>query len=153
PNIVYVGALGRLYGSNEERGVFKTTDGGQTWQKVFFVDDKTGVIDLVINPADPQTLIAAFWQRQRDGFDSWPGNEVPKPDGIEGYDPIRKWGPGGGLYKTSDGGKTWKKLTAGLPTCATGRIGIDWHLKDPKIVYAIIDCENIGKGPPPQTAY
>ena len=61
--------------------------------------------------------------------------------------------PGGGLYKTTDGGKTWKKLKDGLPTNATGRIGIDWYQKDPKIVYAIIDCENIGKGPPPLPVY
>jgi S1-C subfamily serine protease/photosystem II stability/assembly factor-like uncharacterized protein len=147
PNIVYVGALGRLYGPNEDRGVYKTSDGGQTWQKVFYVDDRSGVIDLLMHPTEPETLIAALWDRQRDGFDSWPG-DVPKPDGIDGYDPIRKWGPGGGLYKTTDGGKNWKKLKDGLPTNHTGRIGIDWHLKDPKILYAIIDCESIGKGPP-----
>lgn len=153
PNVVYVGALGRLYGSNEERGVFKTTDGGQTWQRSLYVDDKTGVIDLIMSPSDPETLIAAMWERQRDGFDSWPGNEVPKPDGVDGYDPIRKWGRGGGLYKTTDGGKTWKKLTAGLPSGATGRIGVDWQGQDKGVLFAIIDCENIGKGPPPAVAY
>src|SRR4051794_14273557 len=152
PNIVYVGALGRLYGSSEDRGVFKTTDGGRTWQRSLYVDDRTGVIDLVMHPTEPDTLIAAMWVRQRDGFDSWPG-DVPKPDGIDGYDPIRKWGPGGGLYKTSDGGKSWKKLKDGLPTNSTGRIGVDWYVKDPKVVYAIIDCENIGKGPPPLPVY
>jgi S1-C subfamily serine protease/photosystem II stability/assembly factor-like uncharacterized protein len=151
-NTVYVGALGRLYGPNEDRGVYKTNDGGQTWQKVLYVDDRTGVIDLLMHPTDPESLIAALWDRQRDGYDSWPG-DVPKPDGIDGYDPIRKWGPGGGLYKTTDGGKHWKKLTIGLPSNATGRIGIDWYQKDPKIVYAIIDCENIGKGPPPLPVY
>jgi S1-C subfamily serine protease/photosystem II stability/assembly factor-like uncharacterized protein len=149
PNTVYVGALGRLYGPNEERGVFKTTDGGQNWERVLFVDDKTGVIDLIMHPTDPQTLIAATWERQRDGFDSWPGNEVPKPDGYDGYDPIKKWGPGSGLHKTTDGGKSWRKLTAGLPTSNMGRIGLDWYRKDPSIVYAVIDCENIGKGPQP----
>lgn len=149
PNIVYVGALGRLYGPNKERGVFKTTDGGKTWEQVLFIDENTGIIDLRMHPSDPDTLIAAAWERQRDGYDSWPGNEVPLPDGYNIYDPVKKWGPGSGLYKTTDGGKTWKKLTRGLPTSHLGRIGLDWYRKDPNIVYAIIDCEEIGKGPRP----
>jgi S1-C subfamily serine protease/photosystem II stability/assembly factor-like uncharacterized protein len=153
PKTVYVGAAGRLYGPNEDRGVFKTTDGGKTWDKVLYVDDKTGVIDMIMHPTEPDTLIAALWDKQRDGFDSWPGNEVAKPDGVDGYDPIRKWGPGGGLFRTTDGGKNWKKLKDGLPTSNTGRIGLDWYRKDPKFVYAIIDCEDIGKGPQPLTAY
>src|SRR5271166_5269135 len=82
PNIVYVGALGRLYGPNEERGLFKTTDGGTTWQKVHFVDDRTGVIDLAMHPADPETLLVAMWERQRDGFDSHRG----EPAVEDGYD-------------------------------------------------------------------
>src|SRR5688572_29255239 len=142
PKTVYVGAAGRLYGPNEDRGVYKTTDGGQTWEKVLYVDDKTGVIDMVMHPTEPDTLIAALWDKQRDGFDSWPGNEVQKPDGVDGYDPIRKWGPGGGLFRTTDGGKTWRKPKDGLPTSNTGRIGLDWYRKDPKFVYAIIDCED-----------
>lgn len=149
PNIVYVGALGRLYGNNEERGLYKTIDGGANWARCFYIDDRTGVIDLQLHPADPDTIIVAAWERLRDGFDSWPGNEVPLPEGYDGYDPIRKWGPGSGLYKTTDGGKSWKKLTAGLPTSQLGRIGFDWYRKDPKILYAIVDCENIGKGPAP----
>lgn len=151
-NTVYVGALGRLYGTNEERGVFKTTDGGQTWNRVLFVDNKTGVIDMIMDPKNPDVVIAALWDRQRDGFDSWPGN-VPKPDGIDGYDPIRKWGPGAGLYKTSDGGKNWRKLTNGLPTSNIGRIGIDWQTKGSNSIFAIIDCEDIGKGPAPFPAF
>src|SRR5207244_5682630 len=75
PDIVYVGALGRLYGPSEERGVFKTTDGGKTWAKVFYLDDKTGVIDMQMNPANPETLLVAAWERKRDGFDSHPGAE------------------------------------------------------------------------------
>jgi S1-C subfamily serine protease/photosystem II stability/assembly factor-like uncharacterized protein len=153
PNVVWVGALGRLYGPNEDRGVFKTTDGGQTWNKVLYVDDKTGVIDMIMDPTNPDTVIAALWDRLRDGFDSWPGNEVPKPDGIDGYDPIRKWGPGGGLYKTADGGKKWTKLKTGLPSSHTGRIGIDWQRKAPYHIYAIIDCADIGKGLQPLNAY
>ena len=147
PNIVYVGALGRLYGNNEARGVYKTTDGGTTWERVFYIDDRTGVLEMQFHPNDPETLMITAWERLRDGFDSWPGTEVPLPDGYDGYDPIRKWGPGSGIYKTVDGGKNWKKMTKGLPTSQMGRIGIDWYRKDPNILYAIIDCENIGKGP------
>jgi photosystem II stability/assembly factor-like uncharacterized protein len=148
PNIVYVGALGRLYGANEERGLFKTTDGGKTWQKVLYVDDKTGIIDLQMNPADPETLLVATYERQRDEFDSHRGEPGPA-DGYDGYDPIKKWGPGSAIYKTTDGGKTFHKLTKGLPTCTLGRIGIDYYRKDPKIVYAIIESEKIGMGKPP----
>ena len=149
---VYVGVAGRLYGPNEERGVFKTTDGGETWEKVLFVDNKTGVIDMIMDPTNPDTIIAAFWDRQRDGFDSWPGT-VAKPDGIDGYDPIRKWGPGSGLYKTTDAGKTWRKLTKGLPSSNMGRIGLDWQTKSSHAIYAIVDCEDIGKGPAPFAAF
>jgi S1-C subfamily serine protease/photosystem II stability/assembly factor-like uncharacterized protein len=149
PDIVYVGALGRLYGNNEERGVYKTTDGGKTWERAFYIDERTGIIEMQMHPNDPETLIATAWERLRDGFDSWPGSEVPLPEGYGGYDPIRKWGPSSGLYKTTDGGKTWRKLTKGLPTSQMGRIGIDWYRKDPNIVFAVVDCENIGKGPAP----
>lgn len=152
PKVVYVGAAGRLYGPNEDRGVFKTADGGENWEKVLFVDNKTGVIDMVMDPTNPDTIIAAFWDRQRDGFDSWPGS-VPKPDGVDGYDPIRKWGPGSGLFKSTDAGKTWRKLTNGLPTNNMGRIGIDWQTKASHALFAIIDCEEIGKGPAPFAAF
>ncbi|MCR9295987.1 MAG: PDZ domain-containing protein [bacterium] len=151
-DVVYVGAQGRLYGTNAERGVFKTTDGGAAWEKVLYLDDRTGVIDMIMHPQDPDTLIVAMWDRLRDGFDSWPGS-VPKPDGIDGYDPIRKWGPKAGLYKTTDGGANWKKLSVGLPTGMTGRIGLDWQLGAPHTIYAIIDCEDIGKGPKPFDAF
>lgn len=149
PDIVYVGALGRLYGNNEERGVYKTTDGGKTWERAFYIDERTGIIEMQMHPTDPETLIVTAWERLRDGFDSWPGSEIPLPEGYGGYDPIRKWGPGSGLYKTTDGGKSWRKLTKGLPTSQLGRIGIDWYRKDPNVVFAVVDCENIGKGPAP----
>ncbi|MCR9201487.1 MAG: PDZ domain-containing protein [Planctomycetaceae bacterium] len=152
PDTVYVGALGRLYGTSRERGVYKTTDGGKSWEQVLYVDDETGVIDMIMHPEDPGVLIAAMWTRQRDGFDSWPGS-VKKPDGVDGYDPIKKYGKGGGLYKTSDGGETWTKLENGLPTSATGRIGLDWQSGGSHSIYAIIDCEDIGKGPKPFTAF
>ena len=147
PDIVYVGALGRLYGPNPERGVFKTTDGGKTWEKVLYFDENTGCIDLRIHPTEPDTLWAAMWERKRDGFDSHVGE--PVPDGYDGYDPSVKYGPHAGLYKTTDGGKNWKKLTEGLPNCKTGRIGLDVYLKNPSVLFAIIDSEKIGTGPPP----
>ncbi|HEV3168529.1 MAG TPA: PDZ domain-containing protein [Isosphaeraceae bacterium] len=137
PNIVYVGALGRLYGFNTERGLYKTTDGGKTWNKILYVDDKTGIIDMRMHPTDPETLIVAAYERQRDLYDT--------------NDPSKKWGPGSGLYKTNDGGKTFKKLTEGLPTCQLGRIGIDWSRKDPKNVYIILESERIGMGTAPKT--
>ena len=133
PNIVYVGVLGRLYGPNPERGLFKTTDGGNTWNKILFVDDKTGVIDMRMHPTDPETLLVATYERERDLYDT--------------NDPSKKWGPGGGLYKTTDGGKTFKKLAQGLPGGPLGRIGLDWYRKDPKVVFAIIESEKIGMGP------
>lgn len=151
PNIVYVGAAGRLWGPNEERGLFKTTDGGKTWSKVLYVDNRTGVIDAVMNPKDPNMMVVAMWERQRDMFDSVVG-ALPKP-GYDGYDPVVKWGPGAGLYKTTDGGKSWKKLSKGLPSSNIGRIGLDYWQKDPKVLFATIDCENIGKGTPPPTVW
>ncbi|MBL8889621.1 MAG: PDZ domain-containing protein [Planctomycetaceae bacterium] len=137
-NIAYVGALGRLWGNNEQRGVFKTMDGGKTWEKVLYIDDLTGIIDLKMHPTNPDILVAATYERLRDGFD--------------GNDPVKKFGPGSGLHKTTDGGKTWKKLTQGLPTCNLGRIGLDWSRSNPDHLYAIIESEQIGSGPA-ETAY
>jgi photosystem II stability/assembly factor-like uncharacterized protein len=152
PDIVYVGALGRLYGPNEERGLYKTTDGGKTWSKIHYIDDKTGVIDIAMHPADPETLLIATWERQRDEFDSHRG-EPPLQDGYDAYDPIKKWGPGSGIFKTTDGGKTWNKLTKGLPTSHLGRVGLDYYRKDPNVIFAIIDCAKIGMGNPPSRVY
>ncbi len=152
PDIVYVGALGRLYGANDGRGLFKTTDGGQTWNKILYVDDKTGVIDIAMHPTEPDTFLVAMWERKRDGFDSHRG-EPPLVDGYDAYDPITKWGPGSGLHKTTDGGKTFKKLTNGLPTSPLGRMGLDYYRKDPNIVFAIVDCQKIAMGTPPSRVY
>ena len=154
PDIVYVGALGRLYGPNEDRGVFKTTDGGKTWNKILFIDNDTGVIEMKMHPTQPDTLLVATWERRRDGFDSHAGAmnrlgssvKPPLQDGYDAYDPIRKWGKGSGIYKTTDGGKSWKKLTQGLPTCDLGRIGLDYYRKDPNVVFAVIDSAKIGTG-------
>jgi photosystem II stability/assembly factor-like uncharacterized protein len=151
PNIVYVGALGRLYGPNEERGLFKTTNGGETWDKILYLDDKTGVIDLQMHPTDPETLLVAMWDRERDAFDDFLGE--PPPEGIERYDPSRKYGKSAGIYKTTDGGKTFHKLTLGLPNVALGRIGLDYSRKNPNVIFAIIDTEKIGAGLPPLAVY
>jgi photosystem II stability/assembly factor-like uncharacterized protein len=147
PNTVYVGALGRLYGPGGERGVYKTTDGGGKWERVCFVDDNTGVIDMRMDPTDPNTIIAAFWDHKRDGYDGFFGT-APVPDS---YGPVVTHGPGGGLFKTTDGGKTWKKLTDpalknGLPTVKLGRIGLDYSRKSKGLIYAIIDTEKVGTG-------
>jgi S1-C subfamily serine protease/photosystem II stability/assembly factor-like uncharacterized protein len=154
PDIVYVGALGRLYGPNEERGLFKTTDGGKTWEKVLYVDDKTGVIDARLDPNDPETILVAMWERKRDEFDGFFGTP-PVPDM---YGPIVTHGEGGGLFKSTDGGKTWKKLNDpklnnGLPTVKTGRIGLDYSRKTKGLVYAVIDTEKVGTGEPPRQVY
>ncbi|MCZ6836370.1 MAG: PDZ domain-containing protein [Planctomycetota bacterium] len=133
PDIVYVGAMGRLWGPNEDRGLYKTTDGGETWEKILYVDDKTGVIDLKMHPTDPYTLIAATYERSRDGFD--------------GNDPATKNGPGSGLYKTTDGGENWTKITDGLPAGNIGCIGLDYYRKDPNVVYMVLETEKTGKQP------
>ncbi|MFO0957325.1 MAG: PDZ domain-containing protein [Isosphaeraceae bacterium] len=152
PDVAYVGALGRLYGPSEERGLYKTADGGQTWERVLAIDDNTGVIDIAMHPKDPDTLLVATWERRRDEFDSYRGEPAP-PDGYNVYDPSVKWGDGSGIHKTTDGGRTWRRLGNGLPTCNMGRIGLDYYRKDPDVVYAIIDTEKIGMGTPPSPLY
>lgn len=117
PEIVYVAAVGRLWGPNRERGLFKTTDGGKTWTNTKFINEDTGFIDVAMDGQDPNVLYAAAYQRRRTPF------------GFNGG------GPGSGLYKTTDGGATWSRLAGGLPAGDAGRIGIDIYRKDPKIVY------------------
>lgn len=122
PDIAYVAALGRLYGPNKERGVYKTTDGGKTWTNLKFLDEDTGMIDIAMDPESPNTLYAGSYQRRRTPF---------------GYN---GGGPGGGLFKTTDGGTTWKKLTKGLPSEGDmGRIGVTVYKRDPRIVMALIE--------------
>lgn len=131
PDVVYVGAMGRVWGENPERGLYKTTDGGTTWRKILYVDEKTGVIDMDMHPTEPDTLLVATWERQRDEFDT--------------NDPAKKWGPGSALYRTTDGGESFTKITEGIPPCNLGRMSIDYFPADPKIVYLTVDCEWIGK--------
>ena len=133
PNIVYVGTLGRLWGPSEDRGLFKTTDGGKTWKKILYVDDKTGIIDVQMDIDNPDRVYVATYERKRDGFD--------------GNDPEVKYGAGSAIYRTDDAGKSFKKLTKGLPTCKLGRIGLSVYRKDSKFVYAIVESEKIGKMP------
>jgi photosystem II stability/assembly factor-like uncharacterized protein len=121
PNIVYAAAMGHLFTTNAERGLFKTEDGGNTWKKVLYVDERTGVIDLVLSRKDPNTLYAATYEKVR----------VPWDLDIGGL--------GSGIWKTTDGAKTWKKLAGGLPMGRIGRIGIDLYQADPKILYAIVE--------------
>ncbi|MEM7106811.1 MAG: hypothetical protein AAF519_01200 [Bacteroidota bacterium] len=125
PDIVYVGAIGSPWGEHPERGVFKTTDGGKTWTKVLFVNNKTGAADLVVDPTNPNKLFAAMWEHRRK---PWTFNSG---------------GPGSGLYITVDGGENWKKITDedGLPKGDLGRIGVAVSRSDPKRVYALIESK------------
>ncbi len=123
PNTVYAGAIGSPWGEHPERGVFKTTDGGVTWNKILFVDEKTGCSDLVMDPTNPNKLIASMWQHRR-----WPWT-------------FKSGGPGSGLHITFDGGASWKKLSdkEGLPEGELGRIGVTIAASKPEIVYATIE--------------
>jgi photosystem II stability/assembly factor-like uncharacterized protein len=126
-NVVYVAALGHLYSDNPERGLYKTLDGGKNWAKVLdiSVDGRAvGVVDVVMDPSDPETLYAASYDRFR----------RPWTLGIGG--------PGSGIHKTVDGGKTWTKLTNGLPSGVLGRIGLAISAKNPKVLYAEIENAN-----------
>lgn len=126
PDIAYVAALGNLWRPSEARGVFKTDDGGRTWQKVLFVDTLTGIVDLVMDPSTPNTLYAAAYQRLRR---TW---------GFNGG------GPGSGIYKTVDGGATWYQLTNGIPSGDKGRIGLAVSATNPRVLNALVEHADSG---------
>ncbi|WP_124980653.1 WD40/YVTN/BNR-like repeat-containing protein [Nonlabens xiamenensis] len=125
PNTVYVAAIGSPWGEHPERGIFKTTNGGTSWEKILFTNNKSGAADLVMDPENPNKLIAAMWEHKRD---PWFFNSG---------------GKGSGLYMTHDGGKNWKQLTdeQGLPKGELGRIGIAIAPSDPNVVYALIESK------------
>lgn len=128
PDIVYVAALGHPYGPNEERGIFRTTDGGKTWKKVLYKSDKAGGVDLIIDRKNPSTLYASIWQVYRT--------------------PWKMWGGGGdsGLFKSTDGGDTWTELTRkpGMPKGTVGKIGVTVSPVDPNRVWAVVEAEDGG---------
>jgi len=129
PDVVYVAALGHLWGPNPERGVYKTVDGGKTWSQVLKISNDTGISDIAMDPESPDTLYAAAYERRRTPF------------GFNGG------GSESAIYKTTDGGVSWKKLSKGLPYESggeTGRIGLDVYRKDPNIVYALVQHEKGG---------
>ncbi|HUL74946.1 MAG TPA: hypothetical protein VLT86_17670 [Vicinamibacterales bacterium] len=128
PDVVFVAAAGHLWGPNADRGVFKTTDGGATWKKTLFVDEHTGANDIIMEPGNARVLYASTYQHERK---SW---------GFNGG------GPGSGIYKSTDAGNSWRKLTNGLPAGDKGRIGMDIYKGDGTIVYAIVEAPTGGAG-------
>ena len=121
PDVVFVAAMGHLWGPNPDRGLYRSRDGGQTWELVLFVDDDTGVVEVAMDPRDPRIMYAASYQRRRTPF------------GFNGG------GPGSALWKSTDGGSTWRQLSAGLPEGDYGRIGITIYRSDPRIVYISLE--------------
>lgn len=125
PDVLYIAAMGHLWGTNKERGLYKTTDGGETWKATKQVDDDTGCCDVTLDPANPDTVYAAFYQRQRTGWS------------------FRAGSTDGGIYRSDDGGRNWTKLTEGLPG-HTGRIGLDVFDGNTDIVYASVESDEGG---------
>jgi photosystem II stability/assembly factor-like uncharacterized protein len=123
PNVVLVAAIGHLYAANKERGIFRSTNGGETWTKVLG-DENVGGVDVVIHPTDSKIVFAGMWNTRRPPWFT--------------YAPTN--GPGGGIFKSTDGGTTWKQLTTGLPKSGIGRTGVAISPGNPNRVYAIVDC-------------
>ncbi len=127
-NLVYVAALGHAYGPNPERGVFRSKDGGKSWSRVLFKDENTGAIDLALDPSNPKTILAALWQTRRPPWNTYPPSD----------------GPGSGLYRSDDGGDTWKPVAGGFPSAKLGRVGIAFAPSEPRRVYALVDAKEGG---------
>jgi photosystem II stability/assembly factor-like uncharacterized protein len=127
PDLAYVAALGHPFGDNEERGVFRTRDGGKTWEKVLYQDAKTGAIDITFDPTNPNIMFAALWQAKRQPWTMDSG------------------GPGSGLYRSADGGSTWKEIKEhGIPEGIKGRIGVTVSGANPNRIWAVIEAEKGG---------
>jgi photosystem II stability/assembly factor-like uncharacterized protein len=126
PDVVFVAAQGHIWGPNEARGIYRSVDGGKTWKKVLYVDDKTGASDLAMDPTNPRILYAAFWQVYRKPWT------------------LQSGGTGGGIYKSTDGGDTWKKLTSGLPDGIVGKCTVTVSAARPSRVWAIVEAEKGG---------
>ena len=130
PDVAYVAAIGHFYSGNPDRGVFRTRDGGKTWKKVLFKNNDVGAIEVQIDPSNPNVVYAGLWNTRR------PPWFVYAPSN----------GPGGGIYKSTDGGDSWKELTNGLPTQGMGKSGIAISASHPNRVYAVIDNLELAAG-------
>src|SRR2546426_2958092 len=138
PDVVFVAAIGQLYAANPERGVFRSRDGGRTWQKVLYQNENVGAVEVVIDPTDARVVYAGLWNTRRPPWFT--------------YAPTN--GPGGGIHKSTDGGSTWHQLSAGLPATGIGRTGIAVAPSNPRRGYAGVGClvpqpAAAPPGPPP----
>ena len=126
PNLVYVAALGHIFGPNQERGVYRSRDGGSTWERVHHISDRTGAVDLAMNPKNPRILYAGFWTAERKPWTMISGSEE------------------GGVFKTTDGGDSWNKLSGGLPEGLVGKVGVAVSPVNPDRVWVLIEAETGG---------
>ncbi|WP_268123132.1 VPS10 domain-containing protein [Roseivirga pacifica] len=126
PDVVFIAAQGSPYGATEERGIYRSTDGGETWEKVHYIDENSGVSDLSMDMTNPRIIYAAYWDHRR-----FPWK-------------VQSGGPGSGIYRSKDGGDTWEELTKGLPKGVMGKIGVSVSRANPNKVWAIIEADNGG---------
>ncbi|HET9796211.1 MAG TPA: hypothetical protein VFS34_17320, partial [Thermoanaerobaculia bacterium] len=124
-NVAFVAALGHAYAANATRGVYRTADGGHTWSRVLFRGEDAGAIDVAIDPSHPDTVFAALWQTRRPPWNTYPPSN----------------GPGSGLWRSDDSGRTWKPAGSGLPTEGLGRIGVAFARSKPGRMYALVDAK------------